>query len=93
MPNRKDHEGQARQAVGSRAAMTLTAELRQPLTAAMNYIGVARAILCSSESQQMDVAIATLDKGCEQILRAGEIVGQIRHHLGEDMPDWAEGPF
>lgn len=85
MPNGKEREGPAdRAATDRRAVGQLTATLGQPLTAASNYIGAARLILSSSASRQVETAVEKLDKAAEQILRAGEIVGQLRGHLGEN---------
>lgn len=71
-------------ASGRAAAAQLMAELRQPLTAASNYIGTARVILGSSRDSQAETAVRKLDMASQQILRAGEILSQLRHELGEN---------
>lgn len=82
MPDSKLRKGPARRAaVNRRAAQRLTTELRQPLTAASNYIGAASLILRSD--RPLDAAMLNLDKAGEQILRAGDLLRQLRGQLGE----------
>ena len=64
-----------------REAARLIADLRQPLAAASNYVGAARTILQSADGDQNDAAVAILEKAGDQILRAGDLVRELRSHL------------
>lgn len=63
------------------AAAELAAELRQPLAAAGNYVGVARMLLNSAEPDLIQRTMESLEKAETQILRAGDIVRRLRHTL------------
>jgi phosphoglycerate-specific signal transduction histidine kinase len=67
------------------------AELRQPLTAASNYIGAARTALGASGNSRADAIACILDKASEQILRAGEILNQLRGQLCDDVAGLPDG--
>ena len=73
------------------AAAQLIIELREPLTAASNYVGTARTILCSGGTLQTEAVVRKLDKVSEQILRAGELLNQLRGQLCDDAADFADG--
>jgi C4-dicarboxylate-specific signal transduction histidine kinase len=60
------------------------AELRQPLTAASNYIGVARMMLGTGGDPLAEAVVRKLDKASAQILRAGHILSQLRGQLCDD---------
>lgn len=66
---------------GCPEAAELAAELRQPLTAVGNYVGIARMLLGSAEPQQIQRALESLEKAESQILRAGDIVRRLRRVL------------
>jgi two-component system sensor kinase FixL len=66
---------------GCPVAAELAAELRQPLTAVGNYIGIARMLLGPAEPQQIQRALESLEKAESQILRAGDIVRRLRRVL------------
>lgn len=80
MPNRGQGEGQDGRAE-THAPKRLIAELRQPLTAASNYIGIARAIIRSGKDIPIEVMAKNLDKAGEQILRAGQIASQLQESI------------
>jgi two-component system sensor kinase FixL len=61
-------------AANARAAISLTTELRQPLTAASNYIGTAQLLLRAPDGRQSREAVNCLERAGEQILRAGDIL-------------------
>jgi phosphoglycerate-specific signal transduction histidine kinase len=67
-------ENPALDAFDSLDAVALTDALRQPLTAACNYIGAARIMLGSDGGGLQGSAIEQLDRAELQILRAGDIV-------------------
>lgn len=67
---------------GCVAAAKLVDELRQPLAAANNYIGVARILMSVDVSAHP--AIDFLAKAEAQILRAGEIARNLRRAPGID---------
>lgn len=55
----------------------LTEELRQPLSAASNYIGVVRLILEAADKRSVQTAVRNLELAELQILRASTIMQQI----------------
>jgi phosphoglycerate-specific signal transduction histidine kinase len=61
-------------AIASPSPTGLREELRQPLTAACNYIGAARLLLASSDDGARKAAGRNLDKAELQILRAGDMI-------------------
>lgn len=63
------------------AAAELAAELRQPLAAAGNYVGIARMLLNSTEADLIPRALMSLAKAETQILRAGDIISRLRRVL------------
>ena len=73
---------------GRHVAQELIAELRQPLTAAANYVATARAIIGSSDGDRLGEAGEILDKAGDQILAAGKVVSRIHDCLvSERSPD------
>lgn len=58
--------------------LTLLEELRQPLTAASNYIGAARLLIAPLGNELCKTALAHLTEAEKQLLRAGGIIGKIR---------------
>ena len=74
-------ENSGANAIDCPAAAEVAAELRQPLTAVGNYIGIARMLLGSAEPQQIQRALESLEKAESQILRAGDIVRRLRRVL------------
>lgn len=87
MPNNVDEMGGGSVSGRRNAVAQLMAELRQPLTAAANYVGTARAMIGSGEASKTEAAVRKLDKAGEQILRAGEILNQLRTRLRDDGAD------
>jgi phosphoglycerate-specific signal transduction histidine kinase len=67
-------ENPALDAIDSVDAVALAEALRQPLTAACNYIGAVRIMLGSDGGAVQESAIEQLDRAELQILRAGDIV-------------------
>jgi hypothetical protein len=67
-------ENPALDAIDSVDAVALAEALRQPLTAACNYIGAVRIMLGSDGGALQESAIEQLDRAELQILRAGDIV-------------------
>lgn len=70
-----------------RVGRKMATDLRQPLAATSNYIGTARAILCSDAEQRIELAIAQLDKAADQILRAGKIIREFENRLAKRSAD------
>ncbi|HZC37880.1 MAG TPA: hypothetical protein VE221_04305 [Sphingomicrobium sp.] len=77
LPRRKQ-TNEARPADQTRVVDELVAELRQPLTAASNYIGAARLMLCSGEGCDIEGAVSSLGRAEDQILRAATFVHRLR---------------
>lgn len=64
-----------RQAGGQAA---LLEQLRQPIAAASNYLGAARLLIRSLESQPCGRASEFLAKAEQELLRAGGIIGRLQ---------------
>lgn len=83
-----EHEPRpGRETMGSIAARRLIAELRQPLTAASNYVGTARELILSGEAGKVGLAPDILDKASHQILAAGLIASRLHDCIIAEWPD------
>lgn len=82
MPKDKPHQP-SRTADDGRDARRLIADLRQPLAAASNYIGTVRTILSSHSGPEIAAALEMLDKAEGQVLRAGDMLRELRGHLAD----------
>ncbi len=65
---------------------TLAHELNQPLTAATNYLKVARRRLGAAEAQPTELTVA-LDNAAAQMIRAGRIITHMREFVSRREPD------
>ena len=82
MPQRKSSKDEPKPADGAATStVALAEELRQPLAAATNYIGVARLLLDGLREDQARTALQNLDAAETQLIRAGDIIGKLRRSL------------
>jgi phosphoglycerate-specific signal transduction histidine kinase len=79
-------ENPALDAIDSVDAVALAEALRQPLTAACNYIGAVRIMLGSDGGAVQESAIEQLDRAELQILRAGDIVRRFQRRTLKQAP-------
>jgi phosphoglycerate-specific signal transduction histidine kinase len=79
-------ENPALDAIDSVDAVALAEALRQPLTAASNYIGAVRIMLGSDGGAVQESAIEQLDRAELQILRAGDIVRRFQRRTLKQAP-------
>lgn len=67
-------------------ASSLTHEIKQPLTAAMNYINACRRFLQSKDAASQDRAAAASAKAAEQIGRADHFIRGLREYMQHKDP-------
>jgi two-component system sensor kinase FixL len=68
-------------------ATTLAHEINQPLTATAAYLKAARRIIAKGEEAGSVDAQAALEKACEQVLRAGDIIRHMREFIARSEPN------
>jgi phosphoglycerate-specific signal transduction histidine kinase len=62
-------------------------ELRQPLAAASNYIGVARLLIGSLQGDAAARALHSLGEAEAQLIRAGKILGRLSRAARPESPE------
>jgi PAS domain S-box-containing protein len=65
-------------------ATTLAHEINQPLTATAAYLKAAKRIVSKEGESRSERAEEALDKACEQILRAGDIIRHMREFISRN---------
>lgn len=73
-------------AMGS-VARTLAHEINQPLTATAAYLKAAKRMVAKGSESRAREAEEALDRACEQVLRAGDIIRRLRECIAHREPD------
>lgn len=68
-------------------ATTLAHEINQPLTATAAYLKTAKRIVVKQGEGRFPAAEEALDKACDQILRAGDIIRHMREFVARSEPN------
>ena len=68
-------------------AGALAHEMNQPLGATANFVNAARRLLANGDQRRIDAARRNMEDAAAQVLRAGQIIRQIRDFVGQGETD------
>jgi two-component system CheB/CheR fusion protein len=88
--DRLDKLHQNRLSSMSEMATALAHEVNQPLAAASSYLEVARRLVKPPAQGGSEEASVSLDKAADQLIRAGQIIGNLREFIARREPDKAQ---
>jgi PAS domain S-box-containing protein len=85
----KNSEARIRQLHADRVAViqSMSAEINQPLTATVAYLGAARRLLERKSQNRQTIVAETLGKASGQIVRAGKVISRLRTFIARSDTD------